>query len=373
MLKRFVIFFIINISLTICFAENRFLVLGIAYPLTQNKSQNVTTNVSLSLLQNSVGNVNGVNLCGISAVSKGSVRGVQGAILYSQIDDDLSGVSMAAVNVVNNSIKGIQWGIGNLLGRNFRGFQSASIVNFVGGSFSGYQQSTLFNLVGSDFNGLQTAGGGNVTGGNFKGVQIGSTFNFTGKRMHGLQWSGVNVAGELDGCQIGYINITQKNEGCQIGIINIAEEQKGIPLGLVNLSDDGKVRWQNYISNFAGFVTAIRFESNNFISSLEAGGPNREIDIDESVMLGFHYGYRIPYKQFAIEADAGYFHVLYEPENIEDDIPNSLAVQLRLSAYFRINEWLEVFGGTGVTAMGDYENQQKAKNSLLYFAGINLF
>ena len=114
----------IIISLTICISETRFLVLGIAYPLTQNKSKNVTTNVSLSLLKNSVGDINGVNLCGLSAVSKGQVRGIQGAILYSQIDDDLSGVSMATVNVVNNSIKGIQWSIGNFQGRNFRGFQS---------------------------------------------------------------------------------------------------------------------------------------------------------------------------------------------------------------------------------------------------------
>ena len=373
MLKKFIIFSILLFSITFCFAESRFLLFGIAYPLTQNKSKDVTANVSLSLLQNSVGEISGVNLCGFSAVCKGKVSGVQGAFLYSQIDDDLTGVSIAPVNVVNNNVKGIQLGIGNIIGRDFLGFQICTVVNFVGDKFKGFQVSTLFNMVGSDFKGLQFAGGCNVTGGNLKGVQIGSTFNFTGKKMNGLQWSGVNVAGEMDGYQIGYINISQRNKGMQIGIINIGEEQNGIPVGLVNLSDDGEVRWQNYLSNFAGFITAVKFESNNFVSTLEVGGTNRENDIDESVMFGFHYGYKIPFRKFTFEVDAGYFHVLYEPENVDDDLPNSLAVQLRISGNYRLTNWLELFGGIGVTAMGDYESEPEAQNRLLYFAGINLF
>ena len=373
MLRKLIIFFLMLFLFTCSFAESRFLVLGLVYPYSQNKTKYEAANVSLSLLQNSVGDIRGVNICGISAVCKGNIRGFQGSFLYSQIDKNLFGVGFAPVNVVNNNVKGFQWGIGNLLGREFRGFQSASVVNFVGGKFKGLQGSTLFNMVGSDFTGLQLAGGCNVTGGNLKGVQIGSTFNFTGREMNGLQWSGVNVAAEMVGCQIGYINIAQKNKGCQIGLINIGEEQNGIPVGLVNLSDDGEVRWQNYISNFAGFITAVQFESNNFVSTLEVGGPNLENDIDESVMFGFHYGYKVPFREFSFEVDAGYFHVLYEPENVEDDLPNSLAVQFRISGYYRLTNWLELFGGTGVTAMGDYENEQEAQNKLLYFAGINLF
>ena len=373
MQRKLIIIFLMLFSFTCSFEESHFLVLGLVYPYSQNKTNYEAANVSLSLLQNSVGDIKGVNICGISAVCKGKVRGFQGSFLYSQIDKDLSGVGFAVVNVVNDNVKGFQWGIGNLLGREFRGFQSSAVVNFVGGKFKGLQGSTLFNLVGSDFIGLQLAGGCNVTGGNLNGAQLGSTFNFTGKKMNGLQWSGVNVSGEMDGCQIGYINISQRNEGCQIGIINIGEEQNGIPVGLVNLSDDGEVRWQNYISNFAGFITAIKFESNNFVSTLEVGGPNQEIDIDESVMIGFHYGYRIPGKWCNIEVDAGYFHVLYEPENEDKDIPNSLAVQLRLSGNVRLSDWLELFGGIGITTMGDYENEQEARNRLLYFAGINLF
>ncbi|MCK5347363.1 MAG: hypothetical protein KAR20_28330, partial [Candidatus Heimdallarchaeota archaeon] len=239
-------------------------------------------------------------------------------------------------------------------------------------------QSTVFNIVGKAFKGVQSAGAGNVVGDDFTGVQLGSAFNFVAKKMKGLQWAGVNVCGESLGCQIGYSNISQINHGWQIGLMNIAEEQNGIPVGLINISDYGNVSWQNYISNFGGFITAVRFESNNFVSSLEMGGPNLESDIDESAMFGFHYGYRIPWKRFGVETDIGYFHVIYEPEIEESDIPNSFAVQLRLSASYKVTDWLSIFGGVGRTSMADYPKEIRDKvenieNRFLYFAGINLF
>ena len=160
---------------------SHFITFSLVHPISTNSSKLDSTNINLALFQNSLGEVDGVSLCGFSAISKRSVDGLQASLIYSQIDDNLRGVSFSTVNVVNDNVQGIQLGIfASLLGKSFTGWQVANIVNFVGGTFTGYQQSAVYNIVGKDFRGLQTAGAGNVVGGNFKGVQFGTTFNFIG-------------------------------------------------------------------------------------------------------------------------------------------------------------------------------------------------
>jgi len=379
---KLLVFTLLLIALLGAEKVDRPVTLGLVYPYTSNKTKLESTNFNLALLQNSVGNVRGASICGISAVSNGSVHGVQASLLYSQINDDLKGISTSTINVVNKSIEGIQFGFAaNLLGRSFSGYQTAGAMNFVGGSFKGMQQSTVFNIVGKNFSGLQTGGAGNVVGGNFKGAQLGTSFNFVARKMSGLQSGSLNVCAELKGVQIGIGNITQINNGWQIGLMNLAEKQNGVPLGLINISDDGNVRWQNYFSNFAGFVTAVRFESNNFISTIEAGAPNLESEIEDSGMIGFHYGYRVPWKRLGFETDVGFFHVVYGLEDEESDIPSSFALQLRFTGSIRITDKISIFAGIGGTAMAEYpelndEDEVEIVDSeerRLYFFGINLF
>jgi len=366
----FFIFLIISLNST----ENyRFLNLGIFYPLTMNRTKKQAVNINLSLIQNSVGNVKGVNLCGFSAVCHKNMNGLQGSLLYSQINDNLNGMSFSTLNFVNDNINGVQIGIAaNLTGGTFKGAQASGIVNFVGGDFFGYQNSAVYNVVGKSFRGVQSGGIGNVVGNEFYGLQIGSIFNFTAKKMQGMQWGGVNIAGELRGLQMGYINLVQKNHGWQVGLLNIAEEQNGVPVGLVNLSDDGNVQWLNYTSNFSRFITGVRFLSGNAVSSIEIGGPEHDSEFDESGMIGFHYGYRIPWRNFGAEADFGYFHITNKMED-SDDLIQALAVQIRLSVTCQITKWLGITTGVGKTARGVYEEDTEPVESNLYFAGITLF
>lgn len=378
---KFIFLLILGLSILNAKPVDEPITLGIIYPWSTNKSKLTSTNCNLSLFQNSVGNIEGASISGFSAISNGSVNGLQASLLYSQINNDLYGGSFSTVNVVNQSILGIQVGIAaNLLGRSFTGFQTVGAMNFVGGYFKGMQQSAVFNIVGKDFFGVQSAVVGNVVGGDFKGAQFGTTFNFVARKMSGVQSASLNVCAELKGVQLGIGNITQVNRGWQIGLLNLSEQQEGVPIGLINISDDGNIGWQNYFSNFAGFVTAIRFESNNFISSLEMGAPNLESEIEESILFGFHYGYRIPWKRMGFETDLGFFHVIYEPENEESDIPNSFALQLRFSTSVRITNYLSIFAGVGGTTMAEYpdlddENAETvtSEDRLLYFCGINLF
>lgn len=352
---------------------------GLIYPISTNYSRYDSTRVSLALLQNSVGKVRGMHVCGFSAVSTASVYGFQASALYSQIDDNLCGASFSTVNVVNDNITGVQIGVGaNLLGKSFKGVQNSGAVNFVGGNFAGYQQSTVFNIVGKSFRGFQLASAGNIVGGNFGGAQFGVTFNFVGRILRGFQSAFVNVVAESRGCQFGWGNIAQVNHGWQIGFLNLAEDQQGVPVGLINISDDGEVQWQSYVSNFAQFVTAIRFVSHNFVSSLELGANNQESEHDNSALLGFHYGYRVPYKNLGVEADAGFFHVEYEQDEETEEIPDSFALQMRISATWRFTDWLELYAGIGGTTMADYVFDEETdtvetEDRFLYFAGINLF
>jgi len=370
--KFIIIFILLLISLNS--VENfRFLNLGVLYPFAMNRSKEQAVNINLSLLQNSVGNVKGVNFCGISAICNKRVNGLQASLLYSQINEDLNGLSFSLLNFVNNNVDGAQVGVlANMTGKTVKGYQNGGILNFTGGNFFGYQQSAVYNIVGKTFSGVQFSGIGNVVGNNFYGIQFGTIFNFTAKELKGLQWGSVNVAGDLRGLQMGYINLVQKNHGWQIGLLNIAEEQNGTPVGLVNLSDDGNVQWLNYFSNFSEFITGIKFISGNAVSSIEIGGPEHDSGFDESIMTGFHYGYRFPWKKFGLEADLGYFHIVNKMEDSED-LSTGFAVQVRLSVNYQINNWLGIFTGFGKNARGIYEEDSEAEESDLFFSGITLF
>lgn len=350
------------------------MVLSVIYPVSTNRSKTDSTNIGLSLFQNSLGIVNGVHFAGISAVSRGRVTGIQTAFFYSQINNRLKGISLATINVVGDDVSGIQGSYAaNLTGKSLVGYQVAGVINFLGGSLKGLQQSAVFNIVGKSFKGVQTAGAGNVVGGNFLGVQIGTTFNFVGKTMKGVQLGAANICGELRGLQMGYGNIAQVNHGWQIGLFNLAEIQDGIPIGLINISDDGNISWLNYCSNYADFLTAVRFRSGNFISSLEIGTKDVYRKRKESIIFGFHYGYRIPIFKLALEADLGYDHLFRGTDDQEDKQPDELAVQLRFSLSYSFNKWLALFAGVGNTTIMEYDVKDKAENHFLYFTGISIF
>jgi hypothetical protein len=204
------------------------------------------------------------------------------------------------------------------------------------------------------------------------GLQYGGIFNFTAFKFKGLQWSGVNIAGELKGLQLGYINLTQRNHGCQIGFLNIAEEQAGFPIGLINLSDQGNVQWLNYSSSFCEFITGIRFISGRAVSSIELGGGVRDWDFAESFTIGFHYGYRYPWRKFGLSADLGYFHIISWQQEDKDEYFNSLALELRLVMDYQIISWLGITAGYG-TSTTTYEEDAETEDKNLWFFGITLF
>lgn len=158
----------------------------------------------------------------------GSVNGLEASWLYSGTEH----------------IKGFQasWLVND--SKNLIGLQATWIVNLNNGTLEGVQASCITNVAG-DLTGLQAGGFnyaksingfqpgvlGNVVAGEFNGFQTG-LFSSCGN-LNGFQFSGVNVAKETNGCQIGFVNVAKK---------------KGFQLGLVNVIQDGWIPFMPFIN-----------------------------------------------------------------------------------------------------------------------------
>jgi hypothetical protein len=103
------------------------------------------------------------------------VNGFRFSLLYGK-NAFLTGLDLSLVGQVTGSGTGVQWGI--------------------------------VQLVGGDFTGWQGGWGANITNGKFTGLQAG-IFN-SAERMEGLQLGFVNRAGTINGLQLGLVNIIEK-------------------------------------------------------------------------------------------------------------------------------------------------------------------
>jgi hypothetical protein len=103
------------------------------------------------------------------------VSGFRFSLLYGK-NAFLTGLDISLVGQVTGNATGVQWGI--------------------------------VQLVGGDFTGWQGGWAANITTGKFTGLQAG-VFN-SAERMEGLQLGFVNRAGSIHGIQIGLVNIIEK-------------------------------------------------------------------------------------------------------------------------------------------------------------------
>ena len=90
------------------------------------------------------------------------------------VNKDLNGLDLGLVNQTTGYVHSLEFGLVNLVGKNFKGGQFAVITNQVHGSTTGLQMSVFYND--------------------------------TEEEMSGLQFGLVNHAGSLEGIQIGLLN-----------------------------------------------------------------------------------------------------------------------------------------------------------------------
>jgi len=271
--------------------------------------------------------------------------------------DHLEGVEIGGlVNVRDGNVRGAQLaGLANHTRGDFEGIQLAGITNGVIGDGKGAQLSGIANLTGRNFRGLQVAGIANAAGGNFEGLQVSGIANWGGHNVRGAQISLLNVGGSVNGAQIGLVNIARRSRGLQLGLVNVADESEGVPLGLVNIVRNGYRAVEMWSSDTAAFNAGVKLGGRRFYTILTAAS-------DESrFMAGWGLGVHTPFDGYYIDVDLlGYSIVDHDFEETEDD----LLTKLRVSAGYRVNQHISVFGGVsanGTFAFGDKDGEGVSK------------
>jgi hypothetical protein len=162
-------------------------------------------------------------------------------------DESVSGLRLNLPYGKNISFSGLDFGflsssaqdadalqvnlIGNLVEQNGMGAQ-VSCLNVVYNSMKGLQISLLFND-NYKFNGIGVAGGFNKYTDEGNGILIATCGNY----------------GEvLKGVQVGLCNISTYSTGLQIGVFNYAKNVKGLQIGILNIIEEGALPFMPFLN-----------------------------------------------------------------------------------------------------------------------------
>ena len=239
------------------------------------------------------------------------VEGGQFASIYSETDEDLTGVQFS--------------GVGNRVGGNLLGYQGAGVFNVVMGSSAAVQVSGVFNeiegvgsiaqaagvfnLAAGGFNGAQSAGVFNISRGTVNGAQIAGVFNQTDS-LNGAQIGLVNIGNGVTGAQIGLVNIGGTVTGAQIGLVNISDQMYGVPFGLVSVVRNGiqnvSAWWEGESKTYLGVQNGSNFFYTLAFLGFDRGGAWQEI---EGLSVGAGAGVRITNRPFYFDVDVSVMRV----------------------------------------------------------------
>ena len=389
--KKAIVFPFIFIALNI-YGQSEYHAINLSafYPVSIT-NENDSVGVNINLLYSRVAQVDYFNLGLGATFIEGKMNGVQLGVGLTYINSVFSGFSFTAgANIHNNDVNGLDASVlTNMILGNLNGGAISGVFNFVIGNVQGFQISPFFNIAGSSAKALQL-GNANIVAKNFSGFQLAFVFNFAGLKMNGLQTAIANLAGKNYGVQTGAVNVTHTQKGIQfgvfnkavvstglqLGIINYSVKQKGIPVGLINISDDSKIRWLNYVSNFAVFISGIKLTSNKFYSIIEAGWNYQRTNNRESFTLGYRYGYDFELTPLlTISPDLGYIQIFdksYRKYN-DNNFLHQFAIQARCSVEYKINKFLRIFAGAGYSGSFIlYQKNHVTGSKIIAFSGISI-
>lgn len=233
----------------------------------------------------SAGNVDGIQLGALGALTYDYSNAVQGAGVYTIAKKSLAGIQGSGIYAsINGELEGIQ---------------TSGVFGLVKGDITGIQHSGVAAISTGKLEGIQVSGVLNVARGSVDGVQLGGVMNRSGA-LNGVQGAGVlNIAqGDMNGLQAsGVLNYAKGDaSGMQIGLINIANSLDGIPIGLINLYREG-ITTMGYWSEIDGgghtyysIMTGNDWAYTHFF----AGGEGyRFWDDWETASYGFGLGFRM--------------------------------------------------------------------------------
>ncbi len=276
--------------------------LGLVTPIgtNGNESSQFTNMFSLNLLGGYSYANTILEIGGIYNINQGYTKGMQLAGGFNLTFDSknawqiagganlaLEGISFFQASLGGNiadTVAGGQFSIFTNLASEARGLQLSQFGNFsttsvgaqlsgvnIAGNAIGLQLGWLLNIAGESFTGTQIGVGANILG-EGAGLQVTVVENYAGI-FDGLQVAGViNTTGKISGVQIAGIgNLTQSVSGPQIaGLGNLASEAKGLQLGgLGNLAVDIEGVQLSGIINLAKSTKGLQLGLINYAEQLD--------------------------------------------------------------------------------------------------------
>jgi hypothetical protein len=347
------------------------------YPISTNRSPNVSTNFRLGIFYGRVAEVRGVDVTAFVARTDGDFRGVQlvGATAYT--GGSFKGLALVGgVHYLGGAGRGIQLTGGVNFDRDrFRGGQVAGILNFVGGDFSGLQLTSFYNLCDADVRGVQLSTIANTAGGAVTGLQL-AGINIAGDSLRGLQAGLCNFAPKVGGVQLAAVNFAGQVDGAQIGFWNQAKRVDGMMFGAVNLAaENGYKGWVTYASSYSAINTGLYSGVGGWYSMLTVGAGDVDDERSDTLFFSWHYGRHFELRSpWRIDADLGFVHVVPQPSDdasVNDRL--HFAGQARVMVDRAVSDRWRVFAGGGLNAVwSEYSKQATADTGPLGVLGVIL-
>ena len=301
---------------------------------------------SYNILAGYVGEIYGHEIgLGVNVV-RYDMTGIQASGLANIIGGEVAGIQLSGgANICTGNTKGVQFsGATNSTWGNFKGAQFSTGVNIVRSKMRGFQLAPV-NIVGDTLLGIQT-GVLNVSTKPSYGAQVSAALNYS-PTSNKLQFSTlINITKDNNAAQLGILNFTQNQNKFQLGFFNFADTVSGVSIGLFSFVKKGYTHL-DYSFNLDKFSN-IKFKTgtHKFYNNINIGF---RIDEQPDVMIGYGFGSDIHlWKMFSINYDLTCSQV-FENNNFNQNL--NLYSQLNLNLNFAIAKRFTIFAGGQMNMM----------------------
>jgi hypothetical protein len=161
--------------------------------------------------------------------------------------------------------------------------------------------------------------------------------------------AGFNIAGDVDGAQIGMVNVAGHVRGVQIGLVNVAEDIDGIPIGLINWVENGQKHLAYWASPQELVNLEFRFGSRNVYTVVMGGFKSPQEKERWYAALGL--GGTIDLDPFYLNIDVS---VGQSRNGFNFEHTSGIRTQLRTFLAWQIFDRLGVFVGGSLNANGGF-------------------
>ncbi len=343
--------------------------LSLFHPVSTNSDPNASATFAASVFQSRIGRLHGIGLHPLVSSVDGPATGVQVTGIFNRITGPVDGLLVTGgIASAGENLRGIQAaGLGHFGQGSVQGLQVAGVVNSMRGDLRGFQFAGFANMNGGQTRGLQLSSVANISEGPVRGLQIAGGMNFAQEDAAGLQVGLGNLTGGAShGAQIGFFNIAGDAQGLQLGALNSSNTNGGWPLGILNLStQDGRIDITAFGSTLSAANVGVRTIVNGFQSTLAAGGPDLEGDVETAAFLSWMYGYRFALGEtVSLGADIGFSHIM--PEKSDDPTENDrlhFALLARLLPEVQLSPKVSIFAGPGLATIFDEYSQHAGSST----------